>query len=221
MFLITHKNNAIRLLVLLFSFIIALQLSACETIPDSSNGSAQSGSSAAPSSNETEIMVTDDRSNLSLWIPNDWEDIAIVKTSTEFYEDTDLDDSSSYPLLFYVCETLAHTEDDTTGRVWGIYSIQEDELKNLYGSDVDYSETLGVETRVLGTDGDTVYLLMEPSDVQFIVDPEYLEPTESQKQYERLQRDSQTVIEKFLKNNQIVVNDDCPQTPCYCPTPAK
>lgn len=215
----THKNISRSFLGFVLSSVIALQLSACATIPNSSSASSKSGCSSAASSSETEIMLTDERSNLSLWIPSDWDDIAIVETSTEFYEDTERYDSSY--LLFYVYETLAHTKDDTTGRVWGIYSIQEDELQNIYGSEVDYSKTIGIETRVIGTDGDTVYLLMESSDVQFIEDPEYLEPTESQLQYERLQRESQMVIDKFLKNNQIKVNEECPQTPCYSPTPTK
>ena len=55
-----------------------------------------------------------------------------------------------------------------------------------------------------------VYLLVRPSDVQFLENDDT-----SLKQYKQLQQESQVVLAGFLKDNSITVNEDCPNSSCY------
>ena len=63
---------------------------------------------------------------------------------------------------------------------------------------------------ILGSDSDYIYLLVRPSDVQFLENDDT-----SLKQYKQLQQESQVVLAGFLKDNSITVNEDCPNSSCY------
>ena len=88
-----------------------------------------------------------------------------------------------------------------------------DNFKEWRGYDaLPVPEILGIAEYVLGADDEYVYLLVLPSDVQFLEN----DPV-SQRQYEALQSDSQGVLTRFLKDNGIHINDMCPASSVFSP----
>ena len=95
------------------------------------------------------------------------------------------------------------------GNVWSLVAFTKDAFKERFG-DADLATVIGVESYVLGSDSDYIYLLVRPSDVQFLENDDT-----SLKQYKQLQQESQVVLAGFLKDNSITVNEDCPNSSCY------
>ena len=95
------------------------------------------------------------------------------------------------------------------GNVWSLIAFTKEAFKEKFG-DADLATVIGVESYVLGSDSDYIYLLVEPSDVQFLENDDT-----SLKQYKQLQQESQVVLAGFLKDNSITVNEDCPNSSCY------
>lgn len=102
-----------------------------------------------------------------------------------------------------------YTTDEAMGHVWSLVAFTKDAFKEKFG-DADLATVIGVESYVLGSDSDYIYLLVRPSDVQFLENDDT-----SLKQYKQLQQESQVVLAGFLKDNSITVNEDCPNSSCY------
>ena len=158
---------------------------------------------------ETKTM-TEPTLSLTLTVPAAWEDIAELSAC---------DKGTAYLgygiMLFHLSEknALAAYPDGGMGSVWWLVAMSWDNFKEWRGYDaLPVPEILGIAEYVLGADDEYVYLLVLPSDVQFLEN----DPV-SQRQYETLQSDSQGVLTRFLKDNGIHINDMCPASSVFSP----
>ena len=162
-----------------------------------------------PAEEEMKTM-TEPTLSLTLTVPAAWEDIAELSA---------YDKGTAYLgygiMLFHLSEknTLAAYPDGGMGNVWWLVAMSWDNFKEWRGYDaLPVPEILGIAEYVLGADDEYVYLLVLPSDVQFLEN----DPV-SQRQYETLQSDSQGVLTRFLKDNGIHINDMCPASSVFSP----
>ena len=162
-----------------------------------------------PAEEEMKTM-TEPTLSLTLTVPAAWEDIAELSAC---------DKGTAYLgygiMLFHLSEknALAAYPDGGMGNVWWLVAMSWDNFKELRGYDaLPVPEILGIAEYVLGADDEYVYLLVLPSDVQFLEN----DPV-SQRQYEALQSDSQGVLTRFLKDNGIHINDMCPASSVFSP----
>ena len=162
-----------------------------------------------PAEEEMKTM-TEPTLSLTLTVPAAWEDIAELSAC---------DKGTSYLgygiMLFHLSEknALAAYPDGGMGNVWWLVAMSWDNFKEWRGYDaLPVPEILGIAEYVLGADDEYVYLLVLPSDVQFLLN----DPV-SQRQYEALQSDSQGVLTRFLKDNGIHINDMCPASSVFSP----
>ena len=163
-----------------------------------------------PAEEEMKTM-TEPTLSLTLTVPAAWEDIAELSAC---------DKGTTYLggygiMLFHLSEknALAAYPDGGMGNVWWLVAMSWDNFKELRGYDaLPVPEILGIAEYVLGADDEYVYLLVLPSDVQFLEN----DPV-SQRQYEALQSDSQGVLTRFLKDNGIHINDMCPASSVFSP----
>ena len=154
--------------------------------------------------------MTEPTLSLTLTVPTAWEDIAELSA---------YDKGTAYLgygiMLFHLSEknALAAYPDGGMGNVWWLVAMSWDNFKEWRGYDaLPVPEILGIAEYVLGADDEYVYLLVLPSDVQFLEN----DPV-SQRQYEALQSDSQGVLTRFLKDNGIHINDMCPASSVFSP----
>ena len=154
--------------------------------------------------------MTEPTLSLTLTVPAAWEDIAELSAC---------DKGTTYLgygiMLFHLSEknALAAYPDGGMGSVWWLVAMSWDNFKEWRGYDaLPVPEILGIAEYVLGADDEYVYLLVLPSDVQFLLN----DPV-SQRQYEALQSDSQGVLTRFLKDNGIHINDMCPASSVFSP----
>lgn len=162
-----------------------------------------------PAEEEMKTM-TEPTLSLTLTVPAAWEDIAELSA---------YDKGTAYLgygiMLFHLSEknALAAYPDGGMGNVWWLVAMSWDNFKEWRGYDaLPVPEILGIAEYVLGADDEYVYLLVLPSDVQFLEN----DPV-SQRQYEALQIDSQGVLTRFLKDNGIHINDMCPDSSVFSP----
>ena len=162
-----------------------------------------------PAEEEMKTM-TEPTLSLTLTVPAAWEDIAELSA---------YDKGTAYLgygiMLFHLSEknALAAYPDGGMGSVWWLVAMSWDNFKEWRGYDaLPVPEILGIAEYVLGADDEYVYLLVLPSDVQFLEN----NPV-SQRQYEALQSDSQGVLTRFLKDNGIHINDMCPASSVFSP----
>ena len=162
-----------------------------------------------PTEEEMKTM-TEPTLSLTLTVPAAWEDIAELSA---------YDKGTAYLgygiMLFHLSEknALAAYPDGGMGSVWWLVAMSWDNFKEWRGYDaLPVPEILGIAEYVLGADDEYVYLLVLPSDVQFLEN----DPV-SQRQYEALQSDSQGVLTRFLKDNGIHINDMCPASSVFSP----
>ena len=162
-----------------------------------------------PAEEEMKTM-TEPTLSLTLTVPAAWEDIAELSA---------YDKGTAYLgygiMLFHLSEknALAAYPDGGMGSVWWLVAMSWDNFKEWRGCDaLPVPEILGIAEYVLGADDEYVYLLVLPSDVQFLEN----DPV-SQRQYEALQSDSQGVLTRFLKDNGIHINDMCPASSVFSP----
>ena len=165
---------------------------------------------ASESAEEEMKTMTEPTLSLTLTVPAAWEDIAELSAC---------DKGTAYLgygiMLFHLSEknALAAYPDGGMGSVWWLVAMSWDNFKELRGYDaLPVPEILGIAEYVLGADDEYVYLLVLPSDVQFLEN----DPV-SQRQYEALQSDSQGVLTRFLKDNGIHINDMCPASSVFSP----
>ena len=162
-----------------------------------------------PAEEEMKTM-TEPTLSLTLTVPAAWEDIAELSAC---------DKGTAYLgygiMLFHLSEknALAAYPDGGMGNVWWLVAMSWDNFKELRGYDaLPVPEILGIAEYVLGADDEYVYLLVLPSDVQFLEN----DPV-SYRQYKALQIDSQGVLTRFLKDNGIHINDMCPASSVFSP----
>lgn len=162
-----------------------------------------------PAEEEMKTM-TEPTLSLTLTVPAAWENIAELSA---------YDKGTAYLgygiMLFHLSEknALAAYPDGGMGSVWWLVAMSWDNFKEWRGYDaLPVPEILGIAEYVLGADDEYVYLLVLPSDVQFLEN----DPV-SQRQYEALQSDSQGVLTRFLKDNGIHINDMCPASSVFSP----
>ena len=162
-----------------------------------------------PAEEEMKTM-TEPTLSLTLTVPAAWEDIAELSAC---------DKGTTYLgygiMLFHLSEknALAAYPDGGMGSVWWLVAMSWDNFKELRGYDaLPVPEILGIAEYVLGADDEYVYLLVLPSDVQFLEN----DPV-SYRQYKALQSDSQGVLTRFLKDNGIHINDMCPASSVFSP----
>ena len=154
--------------------------------------------------------MTEPTLSLTLTVPAAWEDIAELSA---------YDKGTAYLgygiMLFHLSEknALAAYPDGGMGSVWWLVAMSWDNFKEWRGYDaLPVPEILGIAEYVLGADDEYVYLLVLPSDVQFLEN----DPV-SYRQYKALQSDSQGVLTRFLKDNGIHINDMCPASSVFSP----
>ena len=154
--------------------------------------------------------MTEPTLSLTLTVPAAWEDIAELSAC---------DKGTAYLgygiMLFHLSEknALAAYPDGGMGNVWWLVAMSWDNFKEWRGYDaLPVPEILGIAEYVLGADDEYVYLLVLPSDVQFLEN----DPV-SYRQYKALQSDSQGVLTRFLKDNGIHINDMCPASSVFSP----
>ena len=162
-----------------------------------------------PAEEEMKTM-TEPTLSLTLTVPAAWEDIAELSAC---------DKGTAYLgygiMLFHLSEknALAAYPDGGMGSVWWLVAMSWDNFKELRGYDaLPVPEILGIAEYVLGADDEYVYLLVLPSDVQFLEN----DPV-SYRQYKALQIDSQGVLTRFLKDNGIHINEMCPASSVFSP----
>ena len=165
---------------------------------------------ASESAEEEMKTMTEPTLSLTLTVPAAWEDIAELSAC---------DKGTAYLgygiMLFHLSEknALAAYPDGGMGSVWWLVAMSWDNFKEWRGYDaLPVPEILGIAEYVLGADDEYVYLLVLPSDVQFLEN----DPV-SQRQYEALQSDSQGVLTRFLKDNGIHINEVCPASSVFSP----
>ena len=162
-----------------------------------------------PAEEEMKTM-TEPTLSLTLTVPAAWEDIAELSAC---------DKGTAYLgygiMLFHLSEknALAAYPDGGMGSVWWLVAMSWDNFKEWRGYDaLPVPEILGIAEYVLGADDEYVYLLVLPSDVQFLEN----DPV-SYRQYKALQIDSQGVLTRFLKDNGIHINEVCPASSVFSP----
>ena len=162
-----------------------------------------------PAEEEMKTM-TEPTLSLTLTVPAAWEDIAELSA---------YDKGTAYLgygiMLFHLSEknALAAYPDGGMGSVWWLDAMSWDNFKEWRGYDaLPVPEILGIAEYVLGADDEYVYLLVLPSDVQFLEN----DPV-SYRQYKALQSDSQGVLTRFLKDNGIHINEVCPASSVLSP----
>ena len=165
---------------------------------------------ASESAEEETKTMTEPTLSLTLTVPAAWEDIAELSAC---------DKGTAYLgygiMLFHLSEknALAAYPDGGMGNVWWLVAMSWDNFKEWRGYDaLPVPEILGIAEYVLGADDEYVYLLVLPSDVQFLEN----DPV-SYRQYKALQSDSQGVLTRFLKDNGIHINDMCPASSVFSP----
>ena len=170
----------------------------------------ESGEARGEPAEEEMKTMTEPTLSLTLTVPAAWEDIAELSAC---------DKGTTYLgygiMLFHLSEknALAAYPDGGMGNVWWLVAMSWDNFKEWRGYDaLPVPEILGIAEYVLGADDEYVYLLVLPSDVQFLLN----DPV-SQRQYEALQSDSQGILTRFLKDNGIHINDMCPASSVFSP----
>lgn len=170
----------------------------------------ESGEARGEPAEEEMKTMTEPTLSLTLTVPAAWEDIAELSAC---------DKGTTYLgygiMLFHLSEknALAAYPDGGMGNVWWLVAMSWDNFKEWRGYDaLPVPEILGIAEYVLGADDEYVYLLVLPSDVQFLEN----DPV-SYRQYKALQSDSQGVLTRFLKDNGIHINDMCPASPVFSP----
>ena len=170
----------------------------------------ESGEPRGEAAEEETKTMTEPTLSLTLTVPAAWEDIAELSAC---------DKGTAYLgygiMLFHLSEknALAAYPDGGMGNVWWLAAMSWDNFKELRGYDaLPVPEILGIAEYVLGADDEYVYLLVLPSDVQFLEN----DPV-SYRQYKALQIDSQGVLTRFLKDNGIRINEVCPASSVFSP----
>lgn len=184
---------------------IGLLLSLCSC---TSAGSEPDGTKTQE---ETETFI-ESQLNLKLTVPTEWNKISILVVGKD--EQTPANNSATENgiLLFRLFERRAYETaiHDNVGCVWSLYALSSEAFQKVYGEDAQTSEILGIADYAIGTDEKYIYLLILPTDVQWLENDSV-----SENQYATLCTESQQVLESFLNDNGITLNLDCPDSAVF------
>ena len=196
--------------LLLTTLLLLLALCACSGREHAEDGDGLNDPGLMETDGQEMKSLTEPTLSLTLTVPAAWDDIAELSAC---------DKGTAYLgygiMLFHLSEknALAAYPDGGMGSVWWLVAMSWDNFKEWRGYDaLPVPEILGIAEYVLGADDEYVYLLVLPSDVQFLEN----DPV-SQRQYEALQSDSQGVLTRFLKDNGIHINEVCPASSVFSP----
>ena len=196
--------------LLLTTLLLLLALCACSGREHAEDGDGLNDPGSTETDGQEMKSLTEPTLSLTLTVPAAWDDIAQLSAC---------DKGTAYLgygiMLFHLSEknALAAYPDGGMGSVWWLVAMSWDNFKEWRGYDaLPVPEILGIAEYVLGADDEYVYLLVLPSDVQFLEN----DPV-SYRQYKALQSDSQGVLTRFLKDNGIHINDMCPASPVFSP----
>ena len=154
--------------------------------------------------------LTDPKLGRRLTVPVKWDELAVLAVGGKGIMPPDGDpNAEDYIPLFRLYEKRAYESapQDEQGYVWNLCAMRTDRFERTYGADAVFSEILGIADYVIGSDDEYVYLLTLPSDVRWLEN----DPV-SKAQYEQLCADSQEVLERFLNDSGIVLNEKCPDS---------
>ena len=191
--------------LLLTMLLLLLALCACSGREHAEDGDGLNDPGSTETDGQEMKSLTEPTLSLTLTVPAAWEDIAELSAC---------DKGTAYLgygiMLFHLSEknALAAYPDGGMGSVWWLDAMSWDNFKKWRGYDaLPVPEILGIAEYVLGADDEYVYLLVLPSDVQWLEN----DPV-SKAQYEQLCADSQEVLERFLNDSGIVLNVKCPNS---------
>ena len=191
--------------LLLTTLLLLLALCACSGREHVEDGDGLNNPGSTETDGQEMKSLTEPTLSLTLTVPAAWDDIAELSAC---------DKGTAYLgygiMLFHLSEknALAAYPDGGMGSVWWLAAMSWDNFKELRGYDaLPVPEILGIAEYVLGADDEYVYLLVLPSDVQWLEN----DPV-SKAQYEQLCADSQEVLERFLNDSGIVLNVKCPNS---------
>ena len=191
--------------LLLTMLLLLLALCACSGREHVEDGDGLNNPGSTETDGQEMKTLTEPTLSLTLTVPTAWDDIAELSAC---------DKGTAYLgygiMLFHLSEknALAAYPDGGMGSVWWLDAMSWDNFKEWRGYDaLPVPEILGIAEYVLGADDEYVYLLVLPSDVQLLEN----DPV-SKAQYEQLCADSQEVLERFLNDNGIVLNEKCPDS---------
>ena len=191
--------------LLLTTLLLLLALCACSGREHVEDGDGLNNPGSTETDGQEMKSLTEPTLSLTLTVPAAWDDIAELSAC---------DKGTAYLgygiMLFHLSEknALAAYPDGGMGSVWWLDAMSWDNFKEWRGYDaLPVPEILGIAEYVLGADDEYVYLLVLPSDVQWLEN----DPV-SKAQYEQLCADSQEVLERFLNDSGIVLNVKCPNS---------
>ena len=191
--------------LLLTMLLLLLALCACSGREHVEDGDGLNDPGSTETDGQEMKSLTEPTLSLTLTVPAAWDDIAELSA---------YDKGTAYLgygiILFHLSEknALAAYPDGGMGSVWWLDAMSWDNFKKWRGYDaLPVPEILGIAEYVLGADDEYVYLLVLPSDVQWLEN----DPV-SKAQYEQLCADSQEVLERFLNDSGIVLNVKCPNS---------
>jgi len=191
--------------LLLTTLLLLLALCACSGREHVEDGDGLNDPGSTETDGQEMKSLTEPTLSLTLTVPAAWDDIAELSAC---------DKGTAYLgygiMLFHLSEknALAAYPDGGMGSVWWLDAMSWDNFKKWRGYDaLPVPEILGIAEYVLGADDEYVYLLVLPSDVQWLEN----DPV-SKAQYEQLCADSQEVLERFLNDSGIVLNVKCPNS---------
>ncbi len=140
----------------------------------------------------TWTTVENEELQVSLSIPADWSDIAVIDTTAVPGDNPPIVQYIPVTRLFQVREKLAYESKWQTGLVWDLARWDRASYDEIYGTGSPVNEM------VLGCDEAYVYTICTPTDVQWLED----DPV-SRAQYEKLAEESTAVLEGFCRDNGI------------------
>lgn len=160
---------------------------------------------------ETETFI-ESQLNLKLTVPTEWNKISILVVGKDEQTPANNSTTENGVLLFKLFERRAYeaATHDNMGCVWSLYALSSEAFQKVYGEDTQTSEILGIADYVIGTDEKYIYLLVLPTDVQWLENDSV-----SENQYATLCTESQQVLESFLNDNGITLNLDCPDSAVF------
>ena len=170
---------------------------------------------ASDAAEEEMKTLTDPKLGRRLTVPVKWDELAVLAVGGKGIMPPDGDpNAEDYIPLFRLYEKRAYESapQDEQGYVWNLCAMRTDRFERTYGADAVFSEILGIADYVIGSDDEYVYLLTLPSDVRWLEN----DPV-SYRQYKALQSDSQGVLTRFLKDNEIHINEVCPASSVFSP----
>ena len=134
-----------------------------------------------------------DEKKVTLRLPQYWEELYVMQENSgiDVYEKYNYDASGQWEM----------------GLLWRIDMIAKDESDWLYELCADpYTEYIGANSAIIGTDAEYLYMLSLPTDVQIVPGVAH-----SWEYYKAAMANKDKIIADFLVVNEITVNENAPK----------